>query len=90
MSSSAILPRVETERGQKCDEMEAQGAKKSFSSTSKKINQLNDINLVWTMVVAQLAERSLPKPEIPSSNPDNGNKIFERNYLSIAIQTRQR
>ena len=38
------------------------------------------------VVVAQLAEQSLPTPEIRGSNPDIGNKIFERNYLSIAIQ----
>ena len=42
------------------------------------------------MVVAQLAERSHPPPEIHSSNPDSSNKIFERNYMSIAIQNRQK
>ena len=45
------------------------------------------------MVVAQLAERSLPTPptpEIRGSNPDIGNKIFKRNYLSIAIQKKKK
>ena len=31
----------------------------------------------WAMVVAQLVERSLPKPEINSSNPNIG-KILSR------------
>ena len=29
--------------------------------------------LIWTVVVAQLAERLLPIPEDPGSNPVNGN-----------------
>ena len=42
------------------------------------------------MVVAQMAERTLPTPEIRGLNPNIGNKIFKRNYLSIAIQKRQK
>ena len=42
------------------------------------------------VVVAQLAERSLPTPEICGSNPDISKNIFERNYLSIAIQKKRR
>ena len=34
------------------------------------------------MVVAQLAERLFPTPEICGSNPDIGNEIF-RTYLSV-------
>ena len=34
------------------------------------------------MVVAQLAERSLPTPEICGSNPDIGNVLFGM-YLSV-------
>ena len=42
------------------------------------------------VVVAQLAERSLPTPEIRGSNPniDNNKFVFERNHLSIATQKR--
>ena len=40
------------------------------------------------VVVAQLAEQSLPTPEIRGLNPNMGNKIFKRNYLSIATQKR--
>ena len=43
---------------------------------------------LWTVVVAQLAERSLPTPEICSSNPDISHKIFDRNYLATEIQKR--
>ena len=46
--------------------------------------------IVWVVVVAQLAERLLPTPEIRGSNPDIGNKIFESHYLSIAIQKRRK
>ena len=44
------------------------------------------------VVVVQLAERSLPTPEIRGSNPNIGNDkfVFERNYLSIATQKRQK
>ena len=42
------------------------------------------------MAVAQLADRSLPTTKIRSLNPDIGNKIYERNYMSIAIQKRQK
>ena len=34
------------------------------------------------VVVVQLAERSLPTPEIRSSNPDIGNEIYQT-YLSV-------
>ena len=34
-------------------------------------------NIVFTVVVAQLAERSLPTPDIRGSNPDIDNKIFK-------------
>ena len=30
----------------------------------------------WTVVVAQLVERSLPNPEVRSSNPVNGKKLY--------------
>ena len=45
---------------------------------------------VGAVVVAQLAERSLPTLEIRGSNPDMGNKIFKHKNLSIAIQKRQK
>ena len=35
------------------------------------------------MVVAQLAERSLPTPEIRRSNPNIGYNFFDLNWLSI-------
>ena len=43
------------------------------------------------MVVAQLAERLLPIPEIGGSHPNirNDKFVFERNYLSIATQKRR-
>ena len=41
------------------------------------------------VVVAQLAERSLPTPEIRGLNPDIGN-ILNIFYLSIAIQKRRK
>ena len=42
----------------------------------------------WAVVVAQLAERSLPTPEICGSNPNIGKHkfVFKRNYLSIATK----
>ena len=30
----------------------------------------------WAVVVAQLVERSLPNPEVGSSNPVNGKKLY--------------
>ena len=44
------------------------------------------------MVVAQLAEWSLPTPEIRGSNPISRKNRFviERNYLSIATQKRRK
>ena len=41
---------------------------------------------IFLMAAVQLAEWSLPTPEIRGSNPDIGNKILKRSYLSIAIQ----
>ena len=41
------------------------------------------------MVGVQLAERSLPIPEIRGSNPDIGNEIIKRDHMSIAIQKRR-
>ena len=38
------------------------------------------------LVVAQLTEGLLPTPEIRGLSPNIGNKIFEQNYLSIAIR----
>ena len=47
--------------------------------------------LAGAVVVAQLAERSLPIPEIRGSNPNitSDKFVFEQNYLSIATQKRQ-
>ena len=44
------------------------------------------------MVVAQLAEWSLPTPEIRGLNPNSCKNRFviERNYLSIATQKRRK
>ena len=35
------------------------------------------------MVVAQLAERSLPTPEIRRSNPDIGNELFRMHICQL-------
>ena len=55
-------------------------------------NYINSILLLdWAVVVAQLAERSLPTQEIRGSNPDIGNiSNFKHIYLSIAIQKRRK
>ena len=42
------------------------------------------------VIVAQLAERSLPTPEICGSDTDIGKENFLNAYLSIAIQKRQK
>ena len=42
------------------------------------ITSCNSCN-TWVVVVAQLAERSLPIPEVRGSNPDNGK--FYRTFI---------
>ena len=44
--------------------------------------------LTWAVVVAQLAERSLPTPEIRGSNPAFG-KILLTVYCQLALKRRK-
>ena len=46
------------------------------------------LRLIWAVVVAQLAEQSLPTPEICGSNPDIGNKNIV-NIFICQLQSRK-
>ena len=47
------------------------------------------LSMTRAVVVAQLAERSLMTPEIRSSNPDIGNKIFQMQLIICQLQSRK-
>ena len=53
---------------------------------------LENDNFLWAVVVAQLAERSLPTPEIRGSNPDIGNisNIFICQLLSRKDENKEK
>ena len=46
-------------------------------------------SIVWAVVVAQLVERLLPTPEVRSSNPVIGKKIYIECFLSKVLKRRK-